>query len=580
MNPNPPPNRWKASWPGAGPAFLRFALIALVLLPFVWTVNALLVGGWNLISGPEQSVKHQIQAIVTWLAVSGVMVWLSLLPRFQWLGNRGTARRVLLGFFWTATLVALFYAEENWRGQRAWNEVRKKLETEGAPVDFQTLIPQPIPDDRNFAAIPLIQSWFAKQRTRDGWADAYTKAFPFVKLSSTGQRQFIVAAWATAFETSRADGAGALKPAEPDGRTVAAAQTVLEALQTNSATLAELHTASGRPQSRYPIDYKLEDPWGIVLPHLSQIRHAAQRLELRACAELAAGQNAAALDDVKLILKLADSLRDEPILISHLVRAHCLHLAVQPVWEGLAEQRWTDPELQDLQKQFQQFDFASDLKRSLDAERAASILTADLMAAGKYRFHQLASPIQNKPADVLTGMIPDGWYQFEKVTYCRYFEQVLQHAVNWQDKTFSPGRAHADSLAFVQAIDCDNTNAVRRILRHDFLASLLLPALTKTVERGARAQVAADQAALACALERNRLARGQFPETLDQLVPDFIRHVPRDPIGGGSYKYRRTDNVRFVLYSVGWNEADDGGGPGKTLFDLKTGDWLWSYPEK
>ena len=48
---------------------------------------------------------------------------------------------------------------------------------------------------------------------------------------------------------------------------------------------------------------------------------------------------------------------------------------------------------------------------------------------------------------------------------------------------------------------------------------------------------------------------------------------------GEPYKYRRTDDGRFVLYSVGWDEKDDGGVPGKTLFDEKQGDWVWEYPQ-
>jgi len=37
-------------------------------------------------------------------------------------------------------------------------------------------------------------------------------------------------------------------------------------------------------------------------------------------------------------------------------------------------------------------------------------------------------------------------------------------------------------------------------------------------------------------------------------------------------KYHRTAEGRFVLYSVGWNEKDDGGVPGKTGLE---GDWVW-----
>ena len=91
-------------------------------------------------------------------------------------------------------------------------------------------------------------------------------------------------------------------------------------------------------------------------------------------------------------------------------------------------------------------------------------------------------------------------------------------------------------------------------------------------------QTCANQAALACALERYRLANGQFPETLDALTPQFISRPPNDVITGQPYKYRRTEDGQFILYSVGWNEKDDGGVPGKTLFDKTQGDWVWDYP--
>jgi hypothetical protein len=46
-------------------------------------------------------------------------------------------------------------------------------------------------------------------------------------------------------------------------------------------------------------------------------------------------------------------------------------------------------------------------------------------------------------------------------------------------------------------------------------------------------------------------------------------------IRGEPYKYRQTSDGGYVLYSVGWNEKDDGGLPGKRLFDDQDGDWVW-----
>ena len=80
-----------------------------------------------------------------------------------------------------------------------------------------------------------------------------------------------------------------------------------------------------------------------------------------------------------------------------------------------------------------------------------------------------------------------------------------------------------------------------------------------------------------CALERHRLAHGEFPETLRELAPGFIDAVPKDIIGGGDPKYRRGADGSFVLYSPGWNGVDDGGSVGlsKNNIDRKQGDWVW-----
>jgi len=91
-------------------------------------------------------------------------------------------------------------------------------------------------------------------------------------------------------------------------------------------------------------------------------------------------------------------------------------------------------------------------------------------------------------------------------------------------------------------------------------------------------QTVADQAAIACALERYRLANGQFPENLEALVPRFISQLPHDVITGGPYKYRLMKDGAIRTLFRGWNEKDDGGVPGKTLFDEKEGDWVWQYP--
>ena len=102
-------------------------------------------------------------------------------------------------------------------------------------------------------------------------------------------------------------------------------------------------------------------------------------------------------------------------------------------------------------------------------------------------------------------------------------------------------------------------------------------------EKFANARSSTDLARTGIALERYRLAHGEFPESLDAIAPYFMEKIPHDIINGQPLHYRRTDDGQFVLYSVGWDEKDDGG---EVAFntdgtaDLQNGDWVWRSAAK
>ena len=101
-----------------------------------------------------------------------------------------------------------------------------------------------------------------------------------------------------------------------------------------------------------------------------------------------------------------------------------------------------------------------------------------------------------------------------------------------------------------------------------------------SVRRFAYAQESADLARVAIALERFRLAQGDYPGSLDALEPRFMEKVPQDIINGEPLHYRRTADGKFLLYSVGWNETDDDGQVSSMITgaaDISKGDWVWKY---
>jgi hypothetical protein len=70
-------------------------------------------------------------------------------------------------------------------------------------------------------------------------------------------------------------------------------------------------------------------------------------------------------------------------------------------------------------------------------------------------------------------------------------------------------------------------------------------------------------------------------EQASALVPGFITAIPGDVIDGKPLRYRLNPDGGFVLYSIGWNQTDDGGQlawvkPNKdNAVDIAQGDWVW-----
>jgi hypothetical protein len=591
----------KLAWPGRKAARRRVLIIALVLFPCTWIVNAFLIGSWNLLGDRNaESYRHLREAGTIFVGTVCMVFLATLLPSMQrfvkWISSWRVIRRGLIVLAWMVTIIALFYGEEDWRGRHAWNKYSDALTAKGEVLDLKAFIPKPVPDAENFAATPEIQSWFI--RYTNGGAGTYSNMWATDNFGSAGgmvsgdvsklpPRLTDLVAWKMAFAAVQA---GTEKPAQdfksgnaaPEAR-AEAARAVLEALKPLEPRLEELRAASSRPGVHYPVIYDLENPWGILLPHISNIKGVCLRLDLRACAELAAGQSDRALDDVKLMLRMGDSLEHEPFLISYLYRLATFQIAAHTIWEGLAEHRWSDAQLKELLGLLQKYDFIADLKPPLDEERASGILTADLLAAGKFSLNELTTdtnPTRGSAANAFGKIMPHGWFEMEKLNYCRLFNLQLEGDFDVSAKRVFPEKITSNMKALDQAFAGRNPFTTI-FTRHQLLAAVMVPALGNVHRLGAMAQVAAEEAMLACALERYRLAHSQFPDKLDALTLDFISGLPHDVITGNSYKYQRTADS-FLLYSVGWNETDDGGKvvmKGSSL-DPTEGDWVWQYPAK
>jgi hypothetical protein len=594
-----PKSIWKKSWKGRGAIFILSLLIALAV--FLATLISALANWSNPVA--DIFVGAALTGII--FVVCCLSIIYIVLPLLRWLFWKHW-RRALFVLACLATLIAVFYAEEDWRGKHDWEKFKREWEAKGEKFDRASVVPPPVPEDRNFALTPLAFTSYGQMLTRDGkMIPSRERDTNFVnrmdmniagndslldwRTNGTGNWQKAEAANLTAWQTYyRALGAKTnLFPIAPQSQTPA--QDVLLALSKYDSTIEELRQDGQLPYSRFPLEYDKDDPWAMLLPHLAVMKRCAQVLQLRALAELQNGQSDLALADIKLLLRLTDSIRTEPVLISHLVRIAMVNLALQPVWEGLAEHRWSDGQLAELDRELAGLDFLSDYKLAMRGEMVlCQVGVFDYLRHHPEQLSNLSGDGNTAPPAMehnISTLIPSGWFYQNQLHCARAMVEFYLPAADVNQGIFSPTAIQQADTAI--AAECKRPNP------YNILERLLLPALGNAAKKFAQGQNSVNMVRAAIALERYRLAHGEYPESLDALLPQFIARLPHDIINGQPLHYRRTSDPssqssdatsgQFVLYSVGWNETDDNGEVGLKedgSVNRDTGDWVWRYPSK
>ena len=168
-------------------------------------------------------------------------------------------------------------------------------------------------------------------------------------------------------------------------------------------------------------------------------------------------------------------------------------------------------------------------------------------------------------------LAPRGWLYQNMAVFARLMELPRENMMD-ENQNVTPKRVDQANNEVAKAIENNHSPFY-------LLARIGTPNFNKAMQNCAFNQTLANQSQIVCALERYRLAHGEYPATLDDLSPQFIEKIPHDLIGGEPLHYRRTEDGKFLLYSVGWNETDDGGkvvAPNKNgSVDFGLGDWVW-----
>lgn len=498
-------------------------------------------------------------------------LWPTLRAVGKGLARSTIVRAAVVSLVVLATLVALFYAVENWRGARAWSQYEKKMKEAGEAIDVQELAPPPVPESLNFAAIPYWEKVFASIRPDhgdeyEGWL-GIVRGFEDLELPDadpleTGKRHDLRMVVASIRDGEDARLASSLPASVESMSSREAATEVLAFLRNRDDRYQELKSAAlERPHARFPLRY--EKGFAMLLPHLSYLKDLAEVASLTTIAEIQAGQKDAAFRDMRFLLGLAEMAKEEPLLISQLVRMSVLKIAIEPLWEGLAAKVWTAPQLERLEGRLEKLDPLSAYSLGIQGERAVEINMIDYLKKTRRAQKVLGRVLETLSLQLLYNFAPDGWFDQNKLRLARYYDDYALPAVDPDERRAVPGKVAEAAEARQQEVFSRNTP-------YGFVAGEFLTMVP--ARRFAHHQTRLNLAGVACALERYRLDQGELPDSLDAVKKGYIESLPTDVMTGGSLRYKRNEKEGFLIYSVGWDGVDQGG---VAKEDSSEGDWIW-----
>ena len=280
--------------------------------------------------------------------------------------------------------------------------------------------------------------------------------------------------------------------------------------------------------------------------------------------------------ELTLLHELSRLLKAEPTgkpmsLVNAMIHVAVSGLYAGTIAEGLRLQGWREPQLAALQQQLKETNLLPPFVQAFNTERAGVCRTLETLGPSEFLRpfssgninYSLWNKIKN-PRYLVSESMPRGWVYQNMATIALMDQKVIE-TVDLTNRCVLPSRADA----FAREVE----NSLKHFSPYRVLAAISMPNTVKASQTTARNQTWVNQAFIACALERFHQERGKYPENLEALVPKYADALPRDIIQGQSFRYRRTADGAFSLYSVGWNEKDDGG---IAAINPADGDWVWA----
>lgn len=443
-------------------------------------------------------------------------------------------KRILLGLLILNVLLLDAFVVYDRMGVREFDRWLRLEQKRGTKLSLKDAGPA-IPDDQNFGALPVFRQLAELPRKER----PYPLLIPEVKGGSnydprtTGRFEPMV--WRDALVNN-----GHLL--EGSGDPIADVEQVYARFDRE---LAPILDGIDRPFTKFPNGEELTPSSG----YAGVLNRVAVISAVRAQLSLEKSDTAAALRELQVQAKLISHLRDSPGVIGAVFQRVGSGMLVSVVLHGLQEHRWSDAELAECVRILEGINPLRDLKTALQFEFAAMSDACDTALADNRVFSKKMWP-------------PPEWFQ--NGTFIQVFPGVLrrnqmklgQFYAVWGKRIDLRWGIIRDDIPKPDGAHCTchpNWSAYYQIF------DLLAPNLDSIEDQCAITTIDVRMATVACALQRHILKHGSYPNSLQELAPDYLNSVPREVYSLEPLCYRRTAPDQFKLYSRGFDRVDDGG---------------------
>jgi len=304
-------------------------------------------------------------------------------------------------------------------------------------------------------------------------------------------------------------------------------------------------------------DVNLREGVSVLLPHLSELRQLARVLKLRSLEAAEDGQGAEAAHAASLIFRTGRGLRDEPILISLLVRIAIDSIAGDALTRVLSLTALPEEAITELDAALAAEEDLDHYARTMRTEAAFVVHAVGLLTSGGGSWDETASIIGQQGdspvamgllAKFCRGMIKDG-----AVRCLEAISEVIQHSSQL------PPHGALEQIGYVTAqLEHDLSNHCILLAPKYAFPETMVATLERPYQQHLRGIARLACARTALRIESYRNAEGQLPESLGALGADRLEGISPDPFSGDPVKYRKAEKG-YLVYSVGLDGRDNGG---------------------